>query len=97
MTKTIQAKSGHTFCIIKAEPTLSHPAGATEYTSFYEVRMHDATGPVYFYIAKGYNVYPGGANQLHVWYRNRKMWSSFGLNFQAAIDGAIQDGWLYTE
>ena len=40
--------------------------------------------------------YPGKA-EYHVYYPNGAFWSSYGKNFKDTIDGAIEDGWLYTD
>ena len=39
----------------------------------------------------------GVAKEIHVWYPNGRMWSSFGTNFKEAIDGAQRDGWLHAD
>jgi hypothetical protein len=83
--KTIRALSGHTIAIFKVEPDSihidgKHPANIDEgYTHFYIAKNFDAEGVTFFYLAKGHK---GAPNQIHVWYRNKNMWSSFGNNFE---------------
>lgn len=64
--------------------------GVGAYTSFYIAHNWDAEGIVFFYLAKHEN------GQVHVWYRTtKKMWTSYGKTFKAAVGGAQKDGWLY--
>ena len=45
----------------------------------------------FFFVAK-YK----GSNEWHVFYSNGRLWSSFGKTRKAAIEGAMTNGWLYT-
>jgi len=61
-----------------------------EYNTFYAVHNWTEKGTIFMYIGRHKN------GQLHVWYRtSMQMWSSYGKNLKAAIDGAQRDGWLY--
>lgn len=91
----INAHSGHSLHLAKATEEdftaldLEHFANG-DYTSFYVAHNWDAKGVVFFHLAKHEN------GQIHVWYRSTKrMWTSYGKTFQAAVDGAQRDGWLY--
>jgi hypothetical protein len=90
--KTIVATSGHAIAIFKVDSE-NHPGGS-EYTHYYIAKNFDKEGVTFFYLAKGYK---DAKDQIHVWYRNKKMWSGFGTNFQTAIAGAQSDGWLAAE
>jgi hypothetical protein len=91
---TVKANSGHTIAIFKLDSLPedhNHPANWGDYTNFYVAKNFDEDGVIFFYLAKGHK---HSATQVHVWYRNKKMWHSFGLNFDEAINGAQKDGWL---
>lgn len=95
MKKTIRAKSGHTMCVVSADRELlpANLAHSDRYTKFYVVRNWDAGGHIFLYLAKGN---PDAPNQVVAWYPATKaFWSSFGLNLESAINGAITDGWMY--
>lgn len=98
MNKTIRSThSGHTLCISPAKMGDGHPADIGKYKKFYTVRNWDKEGVIFFYVATGYEVNGKPCKEIHVWYRNGKMWSSFGKNMQEAIEGAQKDGWMYAE
>lgn len=92
--KTIKAASGHLMAICKLDPNRQDHPGFGRYTDYYQARNFTEEGVIFFYLAKGYEDAP---NQICVWYKNKKMWSSFGKNFKEAIDGAQRDGWLAAE
>ena len=94
LVKTIIAKTGHTMAVCKCEASdlPSNRIDETEYTGYYAVRNWTNEGHIFFYMAK----YPGKA-EYHVYYPNGAFWSSYGKNFKDTIDGAIEDGWLYTD
>lgn len=94
--KTIAAQSGHQIAIFKLDeelPNEIHPAGGC-YMHHYVAKNFNADGITFFYLAKGH---PDAPKQICVWYRNKKMWHSFGNNFEEAINGAQRDGWLRAE
>ena len=88
--KQIHAASGHSIAIFAVDGTDGHPGGG-KFTNLYVAKNFDADGVTFFYLGRGHIDAP---NQICVWYKNKKMWSSFGNNFQEAIDGAQRDGWL---
>ena len=104
--KTIQVESGHNMAIFKLPKdeldgcNFFYNLGPHNeildlpYTDFYVVKNFDIDGVTFFYIAKGYKDAP---KEYHVWYRNKKMWSSYGTNFKDAIEGAQKDGWLHAD
>lgn len=63
------------------------------YQKFWVVRNFDANGHVFMYLGRGAESAP---KQIVAWYaKSGSFWSSYGLTFKAAIDGAQKDGWLY--
>ena len=94
-SKTINVSTGHELSINSCESTdlPGCPHNYAGYNKFYKVQNWDKNGVVFFYIAKG-DYYK---NEIHVFYGNGNMWTSFGKNFKEAIEGAIQDGWMYTK
>jgi hypothetical protein len=95
MTKTIQVKSGHTMFIksIDRSELPAHLAYTQDFTHFYVVKNWDDNGVTFLYLGKGQPAAPG---QIVAWYRKTgAMWTSFGKNFKAAIEGAQADGWMY--
>jgi hypothetical protein len=107
MTAThLQVKSGHYLHIEKVSPAFAqaskHPADVARYTDFYVVRNWDSTGVVFFYMAKGWHrvgepALGKGAKEIHVWYKNKHMWTGYGKNMKDAIEGAQRDGWMHAE
>lgn len=99
MSKHIHAQSGHTLFIERVKAgEQGHPAEASKYANFYIVKNWDAAGTIFFYIANGYHTETiKSCKEVHVWYANGSMWSSFGENFKHAIDGAQKDGWMYAK
>lgn len=104
MKKTYTAQSGHTLHLTRLGAVAAVDAigdNADNYQNVYAVRNWDADGVTFFYVCTGFSM-PGRRNEVkhnetHVFYRNGKMWSSFGTNIQTAIDGAQRDGWMYTK
>ena len=96
MSKTIIASTGHTMSINKVDfPSFINEE---DYALCRAVQNWDKDGHTFFYIASGYNkAGKKGEKEIHVFYPNGKMWSSFGSTQKKAIDGAIKDGWLYTK
>ena len=103
--KTLSVQSGHTLWVGK----LDNPGEVmdlfpleiitSKYTDFYVVRNWSEDGSTFFYIAKGYHSKEDGlptnaAREIHVWYRNGKMWNGYGFDFLDAINCAQRDGWL---
>jgi hypothetical protein len=99
MTGTIiHAQSGHTLFVEPIEfgelPEAVKTNGyAPQYKKFYAVKNWDKDGIIFFYLAK-----EGRQSKTEIvcHYCNGQFWSSFGKNFQEAIDGAQKDGWMYT-
>ncbi len=97
MKKIVTAKTGHTMCVLsikKEELPENIKEHVDTYSKFYVVKNWDEKGVAFFYLAKGHSDAP---NEICGWYRNGQFWSSYGDNFQAAIDGLISDGWLYAK
>lgn len=97
MKRTYTAQSGHTLFldlidVVEAAKVVGE--GASKYRNIYAVKNWDANGVVFFYVCTGYDNAP---KEVHVFYGNGSMWSSFGKNIQDAINGAQRDGWLYTQ
>ena len=95
LVKTVIAKTGHSMAVCKCEAS-DLPKNAIKnngpYTKFYAVRNWTNEGHIFFYIARC-----EGKLEYHVYYPNGAFWSSYGKNFKDTIDGAIEDGWLYTD
>lgn len=98
LVATINAQSQHTIAILSIDnedaELKDHPAynkDVYKNAKFYVARNFNKDGLTFFYLAKGHDEAPA---QIHVWYKNKNMWSSYGTNFQTAIDGAQRDGWL---
>jgi len=95
MAKTIHSSfSGHTLFVKKVEvrdlpPNLDY---RIEYAEFWVVKNWGDDGVTFMYLGRGN---PAAPKQIVAWYRNGKMWSSFGTTLQATIEGAQKDGWLY--
>lgn len=91
--KTVHANSGHSIAIFDLDcPSADHPASPELYSHFYVAKNFDEAGVTFFYLARGYKDAP---REIHVWYRNKKMWASYGKNFEEAINGAQRDGWRH--
>lgn len=103
--KQVQAASGHSIAIFSYDKLFEasklfheHPADDRKYSHFYVAKNFDENGASFFYLAKGYHDgNTKASNEIHVWYRNKKMWSGFGNNFEDAINGAQRDGWLHAD
>lgn len=93
----VHAKSGHTLFINKESKVPKNlEKHITDYRGIYAVQNFDANGVEFMYVAVGYNKQDGkGSKEIHVFYPNGHMWSSFGTSYQKAIDGAQADGWMY--
>lgn len=94
---TLRVESGHTLYVGRIQESDIVPTD--EYTHIYEVRNFNEKGIVFMHLAKGYNKDLDGKDtkQVHVFYPNGKMWSSYGTTLAGAIVGAIKDGWMYTK
>ena len=68
-----------------------HPAPADQYKGRYRI-LNAGTEHLFFYVANGYWEAP---REVHVWYPNGQMWSSFDRTIKRAIEGAQRDGWKY--
>lgn len=81
-------QTGHTLAVVPAkgapETRLKHYDGGR----LYEVRNFDEKGVVFLCLARQ-------QKQWLVWYRNGHLWSGYGKTQEAAINGAIRDGWMY--
>lgn len=84
--------------IVKVTENDDHPADPNEYRVRYIVHSWNGDGTIYFYVATGYHR-DGVKNckEVHVWYANKRMWSSFGTTIDKAIEGAMEDGWKHTK
>ncbi len=95
--QTMMAKTGHTLSINKCKinnlPELEDGSiyNMNDYSSYYQVKNWDIHGNFFFSILK-YK----GKKEYHVLYGNGQMWSSCGSTIEEAVNGAIEDGWLYT-
>lgn len=67
-------------------------AHSKDYTKFWVVNNTDCCGCTFFYVGKGHKQAPG---QYVVWYPNGQLWASYGKTIEAAIVGAMKDGWKY--
>lgn len=90
--------TGHTLFVSKIAreelpQAIIDNASSAAFTTFYVVKNWDAQGVVFMYLAKGHSQAP---SQVCAFYRNGRFWSSYGKTIQKAIEGAQQDGWLYT-
>lgn len=72
-------------------PAQAHLSSA-DYKAVYAARNGAKDGATLLYIATGYKKAP---REVHAFYRNGFMWHGCGKNIQEALDGAIEDGWLY--
>lgn len=104
MAKNILAKSGHHIYVSSMtkeefDALNLHDGTPDNYKNFYKAQNWGPDGVVFFYMAKGYNngyTERKHEKEVHVWYpKSKKMWFSFGKNFEDAINGAQADGWLY--
>ena len=98
METTIKAQSGHSVFVKEIAyddlpEAVKNNESSKSYKTFYAVKNFDDDGVIFFYLAKeARKTKP----QIVAFYCNGEFWSSYGLTFKEAIDGAQQDGWLYT-
>src|SRR5258708_38827586 len=99
MSKHISVQSGHTLFVKKIDAGFEgHPAEPGKYTDFYVVKNFSDDGVTFFYLAKGYhNGDLKAPREVHVWYKNKRMWTGFGSSMKDAIEGAQRDGWMHAE
>lgn len=91
--ETYQATTGHQLNLVHASILPAFFGSADKYKSIYEVRNGDpTTGFLFMYVCTGCTIAP---KEVHVFYPNGQMWSSFGKSIGEAIEGAIKDGWKY--
>lgn len=94
-SKTIHSDfSGHTMHVSEIDPDKVPALESKEtYKQFYVVHNWDIEGLTFMYLAKGN---PKAPREIVVWYaKTGAFWSSYGLTFKEAIEGAQKDGWLY--
>lgn len=81
-------KTGHPIEVRKLTDRRLTLSGQEEFTDFWEVTLIGKT----WYVAKGHKQAP---RQYVVWYPNGQMWSSYGTSIEGAMNGAIEDAFLY--
>lgn len=102
--KTIKVLTGHVMAICPLErhelpeevaKSVATVSCQAEYKTFYAIRNFDVGGYTVMYLCLGAHG-PRG-REVHAFYPNGQMWSSYGKNIESTISGAIRDGWLYTK